>query len=41
VGSPRLGAAWRQADLDLVRSDGFRRFLKDQGFVLITWQDAS
>ncbi|MGA7617331.1 MAG: polysaccharide deacetylase family protein [Thermoanaerobaculia bacterium] len=38
---PDWGAAWRQADLDLVRSDGFRRFLKDQGFVLIGWSDLS
>ena len=36
---PDWGAAWRQADLDLVRSDAFRQFLKEQGFVLITWRD--
>lgn len=36
---PDWGAAWRQADLDLVRSDGFRRFLEAQQFVLITWAD--
>ena len=36
---PDWGAAWRQADLDLVRSDGFRQFLKAQGFVLMTWRE--
>ena len=33
------GAAWRQHDLDLVRSAEFRRFLEEQGFVLVTWKD--
>jgi predicted glycoside hydrolase/deacetylase ChbG (UPF0249 family) len=36
---PDWGASWRQADLDLVRSDAFRRFLEAQGFTLITWRD--
>jgi predicted glycoside hydrolase/deacetylase ChbG (UPF0249 family) len=36
---PDWGAAWRQQDLDLVRSAEFQRFLRDQGFVLIKWQD--
>ena len=36
---PNWGAAWRQADLDLVRSDQFRRFLAEQGFVLVSWRD--
>ncbi len=36
---PDWGAAWRQRDLDLVRSDQFRDFLKQQGFQLITWRD--
>ena len=36
---PDWGAAWRQADLDLVKSGAFQRFLKAQGFVLITWKD--
>jgi predicted glycoside hydrolase/deacetylase ChbG (UPF0249 family) len=35
---PDWGAAWRQADLDMVRSPDFQRFLRDQGFVLVTWQ---
>jgi predicted glycoside hydrolase/deacetylase ChbG (UPF0249 family) len=36
---PDWGAAWRQQDLDLVRSPEFQRFLRDQGFVLIKWKD--
>lgn len=36
---PDWGAAWRQADHDLVRSDAFRQFLEAQGFVLVSWGD--
>jgi predicted glycoside hydrolase/deacetylase ChbG (UPF0249 family) len=36
---PDWGAAWRQQDLDLVKSAWFRDFLKAQGFVLVTWRD--
>jgi predicted glycoside hydrolase/deacetylase ChbG (UPF0249 family) len=36
---PDWGAAWRQHDLDLVKSPEFRQFLKDQGFVLVTWKE--
>jgi predicted glycoside hydrolase/deacetylase ChbG (UPF0249 family) len=36
---PNWGAAWRQLDLDLVRSQEFQQFLKDQGFILIRWRD--
>ena len=36
---PDWGAEWRQNDLDLVRSPEFQKFLKDQGFILITWKD--
>ena len=36
---PDWGAAWRQADLDLVRSEEFRAFLREQGFVLVGWRD--
>jgi predicted glycoside hydrolase/deacetylase ChbG (UPF0249 family) len=36
---PDWGSAWRQSDLDLVRSPEFQRFLRDQGFVLIKWRD--
>jgi len=35
---PDWGAAWRQADLELVSSREFRQFLKDQGFILINWK---
>jgi hypothetical protein len=36
---PDWGAAWRQRDLDVVRSDEFRRFLADQAFALVSWRD--
>ena len=36
---PDWGAAWRQRDLDMVKSAEFRQFLKDQGFVLVTWKE--
>jgi predicted glycoside hydrolase/deacetylase ChbG (UPF0249 family) len=36
---PDWGAAWRQADFDLVRSPEFRQFLKEQGFTLVRWKD--
>jgi chitin disaccharide deacetylase len=36
---PDWGAEWRQNDLDLVRSPEFQKFLKDQGFILLTWRD--
>jgi predicted glycoside hydrolase/deacetylase ChbG (UPF0249 family) len=36
---PDWGAAWRQHDLDLVKGPEFRQFLKDQGFVLVTWKE--
>jgi chitin disaccharide deacetylase len=39
VDHPDWGAAWRRYDLELVRSPEFRRFLKDQGFVVVTWKD--
>ena len=32
-------AAWRQADLDMVKSQRFRDFLKTQGFTLVKWKD--
>jgi len=35
---PDWGAAWRQRDFDMVKSDEFRRFLQEQGFVLVTWK---
>ncbi len=33
------GAAWRQSDLELIRSRAFREFLERQGFVLVTWKE--
>lgn len=36
---PDWGAQWRQNDLDLVSSPEFQKFLKDQGFILVTWRD--
>jgi predicted glycoside hydrolase/deacetylase ChbG (UPF0249 family) len=36
---PDWGAAWRQHDLDTVKSPEFRQFLKDQGFVLVSWKE--
>jgi len=36
---PDWGAAWRQHDLDMVKSAEFRQFLKEQGFVLVTWKE--
>lgn len=38
---PDWGAEWRQNDLDLVRSPEFQKFIKDQGFILISWKDLS
>ena len=35
---PDWGAQWRQNDLDLVSSPEFQKFLKDQGFILVTWK---
>jgi predicted glycoside hydrolase/deacetylase ChbG (UPF0249 family) len=36
---PDWGAAWRQHDLDMVKSAEFRLFLKEQGFILVTWKE--
>jgi predicted glycoside hydrolase/deacetylase ChbG (UPF0249 family) len=36
---PDWGAAWRQHDLDMVKSPEFQKFLRDQGFVLVGWKD--
>ena len=38
---PDWGAAWRQRDLDLVRSARFQEFLRREGFVLTTWRRLS
>jgi predicted glycoside hydrolase/deacetylase ChbG (UPF0249 family) len=36
---PDWGAEWRQNDLELVRSAAFQKFLRDQGFILVSWKD--
>jgi hypothetical protein len=36
---PDWGAAWRQQDLDMVKSPEFQKFLKDQRFILVGWKD--
>jgi predicted glycoside hydrolase/deacetylase ChbG (UPF0249 family) len=36
---PNWGAAWRQADFDLVKSQRFRDFLRAQGFTVVKWGD--
>jgi chitin disaccharide deacetylase len=36
---PDWGSAWRQRDLDMVKSAEFRQFLKEQGFALVTWKE--
>jgi predicted glycoside hydrolase/deacetylase ChbG (UPF0249 family) len=33
------GSAWRQHDFDMVKGAEFRKFLKDQGFILVGWKD--
>jgi len=38
---PDWGAAWRQRDLDMVSSPEFRKFLRDQRFVLVDWGQLS
>ena len=36
---PNWGAQWRQNDFDMVGNPKFHKFLKDQGFVLVSWRD--
>jgi predicted glycoside hydrolase/deacetylase ChbG (UPF0249 family) len=38
-GHPDWGSSWRQRDLDMVRSPEFQKFLRDQGFVVVSWRD--
>jgi predicted glycoside hydrolase/deacetylase ChbG (UPF0249 family) len=38
---PDWGAAWRQQDLDMVRSRQFQQFLRDQKFILVNWKQLS
>lgn len=39
AGHPDWGAAWRQQDFEMVKSPEFRKFLADQGFVLVGWRE--
>jgi chitin disaccharide deacetylase len=36
---PNWGSQWRQNDFDVVRNPEFRKFLREQGFVLVSWRD--
>jgi chitin disaccharide deacetylase len=36
---PDWGAAWRQLDFEMVQSAEFRAFLRQQGFILVSWTD--
>jgi predicted glycoside hydrolase/deacetylase ChbG (UPF0249 family) len=36
---PAWGAAWRQLDYDMVKSPEWQKFLKDEGFILVSWKD--
>ncbi len=36
---PDWGAEWRQADFDLVRNQEFQDFLREQGFILLGWDE--
>jgi len=36
---PNWGAQWRENELNMVKSQDFQRFLKDQGFVLVSWRE--
>ncbi len=39
AGHASWGAQWRQADYDLVRDPEFRRFLRQQKFIIVSWKD--
>lgn len=36
---PDWGAQWRQNDISTISSPAFRKFLKDQHFILVSWRD--
>ena len=36
---PNWGAQWRQNDLDLVKNPEFQKFVREQGFILVSWRD--
>lgn len=39
IDHPNWGAQWRQNDYDAINSPEFRKFLKDDGFILIGWKE--
>jgi predicted glycoside hydrolase/deacetylase ChbG (UPF0249 family) len=39
LGNVDWGSAWRQRDFDTMKSPEFRKFLKDQGFILVGWSE--
>jgi predicted glycoside hydrolase/deacetylase ChbG (UPF0249 family) len=39
VGKEPFGATWRQKDFDVVRSAAFKKALKDNNVILVTWRD--
>lgn len=36
---PNWGAQWRQNDFDMVKNPEFQKFLREQGFVLVSWRE--
>jgi len=36
---PDWGAQWRQNDFDTMKNPEFQKFLKDQGFILVSWRE--
>ena len=41
IGHEPYGSAWRQRDYDVVTSEEFRKALKDNGVVVVTWRELS
>ncbi len=39
AGHPHWGARWRQSDLEVVSSQEFQKFVRDNHFILVTWRD--
>jgi predicted glycoside hydrolase/deacetylase ChbG (UPF0249 family) len=39
TGEKPWGGAWRQRDWEMLRGEGFRKFLQQQKFILITWRE--
>jgi hypothetical protein len=36
---PDWGAQWRQNDFDMIKNPGFQKFLRDEGFILVSWRN--